>query len=450
VTLQRRLLLMIVLVAPLVWAAAAAGAWWRAQHEIDELYDTELVRLARQVLALLPPTMEAADRAARSPQPPRDPGGAAELRTLSVSVWIGERRVMSDTEGAALPWRAGGDGFVDLQVDGAPWRVYYLNDPLGGPRKVAVGQELAERAELAEGLLLAQLWPWLASLPVLLVALALAVRRALAPMRALTRAVERRDVADLRPVGREGVPVDLVPLVGAIDRLLARLDAALRQERRFTADAAHELRTPIATVRAHWDAMRLSTSTEDRDRAAAGVSAGIDRLGHLVSQMLAMARADAAPALPDRSVDWRAVVEQALGDTLPAIEARDAKVEVEWPADGVEPMPVAGDPGLLASMLRNLVDNAVRYGPQGGRVRVTLGADRIVVEDSGPGLDAEVRTHLGERFHRSAGAVQPGSGLGVSIVARVAALHGLVVAFDDRRSSEGVSGLRVTVSRATG
>jgi two-component system sensor histidine kinase QseC len=101
-------------------------------------------------------------------------------------------------------------------------------------------------------------------------------------------------------------------------------------------------------------------------------------------------------------------------------------------------------------MLRNLVDNAVRYGPQGGRVRVTLGADRIVVEDSGPGLDAEVRTHLGERFHRSAGAVQPGSGLGVSIVARVAALHGLVVAFDDRRSSEGVSGLRVTVSRATG
>ncbi len=311
-----------------------------------------------------------------------------------------------------------------------------------------MGQDLAERAELVRGLLVSQLLPWLASLPVLLVALAVAVRHALAPMRALTRAVEQRDAADLRPIGGDGVPAELAPLVASIDRLLARLDDTLRQERRFTADAAHELRTPIATVRAHWDALRLSAAPADRERAAAGVSAGIDRLGHLVSQMLAMARADAAPTTPDRPIDWRAVIEQAVADVLPILEARDAQLEVEWPAEGLEPMPLSGDPVLLASMLRNLIDNAIRYGPRSGRVVVTIGPDRVTVDDEGPGLDPQVRARLGERFHRVAGAAQSGTGLGVSIVERVAALHGLGLSFDDRRSVDGLRGLRVTVSRA--
>jgi len=446
-TLQRRLLLLILAIAPVIWAVAAAGAWWSAQHEIDELYDTELVRFARQVLAVLPPTLDAADRAALSPQPAGERRGEAELHTLSVSAWIGERRVMSDTEGATLPRRDGEDGFADVDVDGAAWRVYYLADPAGGPRRVAVGQLLAERAELARGLLIAQTWPWLASLPVLLAGLAAGVRRALAPMRALARDVERRDAADLRPIGRTGLPAELAPLVDAIDRLLARLDAAIRQERRFTADAAHELRTPIATVRAHWDVLRLSADPADRARATDGVTSGIERLGHLVGQMLAMARADASPTLPAQHVDWHAAVERATADVLPVLESRDAQLEVEWPAAGVEPMPLAGDVALLASMLRNLLDNAVRYGPRGGRVRMRLGPDRIEVEDDGPGLEPEVRAHLGERFHRSPGTTQPGSGLGVSIVLRVAALHGLTVAFDERGTEGGVHGLRVTVSR---
>lgn len=452
-TLQRRLLLTIALVAPLVWATAATGTWWRARHEIGELYDTEMVRLARQVLALLPPggapaNGAVADAATATAPPGGEPGGEAELRTLSVAAWVGMRRVLSDAEGTLLPWHDGADGFVDTMLDGGAWRVYYLGDPQGGPRRVAVGQDLAERAELVRGLLVSQLWPWLASLPVLLLALAAAVRHALAPMRALTRTVARRDAADLRPVGGDGVPADLVPLVDSIDGLLARVDATIRQERRFTADAAHELRTPIATVRAHWDALRLSSSPAERERAAAGVSAGIDRLGHLVSQMLAMARADAGPALSDRPIDWRVVVEQAVADALPIVEARDARLEVEWPAPGVEPMPLSGDPGLLASMLRNLIDNAIRYGPPGGRVVVRFGPDRIEVEDEGPGLDTDARAHLGERFHRGAGAAQGGSGLGVSIVSRVAALHGLVVDFADRRPRDAVPGLRVTVARS--
>ncbi|MFN7645524.1 MAG: ATP-binding protein [Burkholderiales bacterium] len=449
-TLQRRLLLYIALMAPLVWAVAAGAAWWRTQHEIDELYDTELVRLSRQVLSLLPPTIEATDLPAKPPggDALAPAGGAAELQTMSVAVWIGDRRALSDTEGASLPWRDGADGFVDMPIDGRRWRVYYLRDPSGGLRRVAVGQDLAERAELAEGLLLSQLLPWLAVLPLLLVALAFSVRRALAPLRSISHALERRDANDLTPIGSAGVPADLVALVGSIDRLLLRVDDAIRQERRFTADAAHELRTPIATARAHWDALRLSSDAADRERAVAGVSGGLQRLAHLVSQMLAMARADASSGLRHDPIDWRSVIGQALEDALPVIEAHDTQVDVDWPDAGVEPMPMAGDAGLLASMLRNLVDNAARYGRPGGRVCIQVAADRIVVVDEGPGLDEATRAHLGERFHRSAGSRHPGSGLGVSIATRVCALHGLDIRFENRTGPSGNEGLRVTVLRA--
>jgi len=438
-TLQRRLLLSIALAAPLVWFGFAGIAWWRAHHEIDEFYDTGMVRFARQVVALLPEEIATA-----APMPrPGEPGGAAELDSMSVAVWDGGRRLLSDAEGAALPWREGVEGFVDTTLDGRRWRLFYLRDPNRPSRVVAVGQDARERDELAEGLIAAQLLPWLASLPLLIVALGFAVRRALWPLRRLTRDVEHRDAADLKPIGSAGVPDDLAPLLSAINQLLARLDQALRQERRFTADAAHELRTPIAALRAQWDAACLAEDPGQRRVAQNGLGAGIDRLGHLVSQMLALARADSGPAAAEAPIDWRAVVERVIGDTLPAIDTRDAQVEVVWPPGGVAPMPLSGDETLVASMLRNLVDNAVRYGPLHGRVTLRMAPDRIEFKDEGPGLDPAQRATIGERFRRPAGAPSTGSGLGVSIAMRVAALHGLTMRFD-----EGTPGLRVTVSRA--
>jgi two-component system sensor histidine kinase QseC len=443
-TLQRRLLLSIVLVAPLVWLGFAGIAWWRAHHEIDEFYDTGMVRFAREVVAMLPDEIASAATLPHA----GEPGGAAELDSMSVAVWDGGRRLLSDAEGAALPWREGVEGFVDTTLDGRRWRLFYLRDANRPSRVVAVGQDARERDELAQGLIAAQMLPWLASLPLLLVALGVGVRRALAPLRRLTRDVERRDAADLKPIDAAGVPDDLAPLLSAVNRLLARLDGALRQERRFTADAAHELRTPIAALRAQWDAACLTEDPAQRRAVQDGLGAGIDRLGHLVSQMLVLARADAGPTGVDAPIDLRAVVERVIGDTLPAIDARDAQVEVAWPPEGVAPMPLSGDATLVVSMLRNLVDNAVRYGPVGGRVMMRMTPDRIEVEDEGPGLDEEQRAMLGERFRRPAGASSTGSGLGVSIAMRVAALHGLTLRFDAGTRAGRMPGLRVTLLRA--
>jgi two-component system sensor histidine kinase QseC len=127
------------------------------------------------------------------------------------------------------------------------------------------------------------------------------------------------------------------------------------------------------------------------------------------------------------------------------IEARDTRLEVIWPSEPVEALPLTGDPGLVATLLRNLLDNAVRYGPTGGEVTIRMEADRVVVEDRGPGIDETHRSRLGERFHRPDGQRAPGTGLGVSIALRVAALHGLALAFEPRRDGPG---LRVTLARA--
>lgn len=443
-TLQRRLAVFLAIVVPLVWVLAAALAWDSARHEIDELFDTSQVRLARHLLAMAPDTPPA-DGVERPFNGGPAPGGSTELEELSVTVWIDGQAVHADTDSIELPYRNETDGFVDLAVDGHPWRVFYLREPGERPRRVAaVAQSIAERDEIATSLLLAQGLPWLAMLPVMLAALAWAARVALAPLRELTQDVGRRDAGDLRPIRKDAVAPDLQPLVASMNRLFGRIEDAMQQERRFTADAAHELRTPIAAVRAQWDAVCLAATEHDRARAADGVRRSLDRLDRLAAQMLAMARADTSAALPARPIDWHAVIAEAVDDTLPLIEARDARLAVEWPPAPVEPLPLTGDPGLVATLLRNLLDNAVRYGPAGADVTIRLEADRVVVEDRGPGIGDSHRSRLGERFYRPEGSRTPGTGLGVSIALRVAALHGLALTFLPRDDGPG---LRVTLTR---
>jgi two-component system, OmpR family, sensor histidine kinase QseC len=457
-TLQRRLLLFLTIAAPLVWAVTAGIAWREARHEIAELFDTQQVRFARQMLSLVGLADSGSPGAMQVPPVPMPPvgtEGAAELEDLSVAVWVAGRRLPLDDASRTLPDPEGRDGFVDLLLDGQPWRVFYLRTTDGVERVVAVGQSAAERDELAEAMMLSQLLPWMLMLPVLMAVLAFAVGAALEPVRALTRAVERRGAGDLSPIASRDVPAELLPLVGATNRLFERIGESIQQERRFTADAAHELRTPIAAVRAQWDAALLATDPHARRRAEQGVASGLDRLARLVSQMMAMARADAArtaDASPQagatlRPIDWHSTLDTALDDCLPLLESRDAQLVVDWPPDAIEPMPLEGDAALLATMLRNLVDNAIRYGREGGTVHLHFLADRIVVEDDGPGLDADKKARLGERFHRMGDSGTSGSGLGVSIARRVAALHGLAIGFQDRAATGSAAGLRVTIVR---
>jgi len=441
-TLQRRMLVLLLIGAPVIWAIAVGFALWRADIEINELFDSQQVRLAQQVAALLPSAQ--LNNGLRA-LPPARPGGKgeADLDELSIAVW-NERGelLLADREGATLPFDARAAGFVDLAMGDERWRVYYLTGD--GPWRVAVGQATEERAELLRDLLASQLLPWLLMLPVLLAALAAAVRRGLQPVRDIVREVKQRRADRLTPLAIAEAPAELQPLLTEMNELFARIDAALEHERRLTADAAHELRTPLAAVRLQWETAQLAGTEADRARALAQIGVGIERLSHLVSQLLALAGIESrgSPVFTT-PVDWQRVVENALSDALPVIEASGCEVSVVWPQEGAPPLPMTGDEALLAILLRNLVDNAARYAPPRSRLQIRFTREVMTVEDQGPGLTEEQRGRLGDRFYRPAGQAQPGSGLGISIVRRVAALHGLVVDFANRQGG----GLCVTVAR---
>jgi two-component system sensor histidine kinase QseC len=442
-SLQRRLMLLLLAGAAVLWVVTLTASFLHARHEINELFDTQQIRLARQVYSTLPDS--SADPSPRwEPSPSGAHGqGEAELADLSIAVWDRAGQLLvADREGVLLPRSASGTGFRDVELNREQWRVYSLHTQ-DGPWEVAVGQRMGERKELILDLVLSQLSLWILALPVLLVAILGSVRHALRPLRALAQEVEKRNPDELQPLP-EDMPGELKPLVHAMNRLFGRVGAVIEHERQMTADAAHELRTPIAALQAQLEVAQMAQAAPAREQALSKLDAGIERLGGLVGQLLALARVEALPALREAgAVRWDRVMEQVLSDCLPHADRRQAEIECEWPPAGGAPLAFDGDEDLLAVMLRNLVDNAVRYAQRGARVSVVFGSDAITVEDNGPGVPARHLGRLGDRFYRPPGQGEPGSGLGLSIVRRIAELHGLDVRFENR--AEG--GFRATLRR---
>lgn len=445
-TLQRRMMLLLLLSAPLVWTGGLLFSLDRARHEINELFDTQLIRLARQMQSTLPladidvidlPPAGTAAQAAL---------GDAELEDMATAVWNRDGRLLLvDREGVLLPRQPDASGFHDMTLGGELWRVYYLQASTGA-WLVAVGQIMSERDELVWDLIAGQLLPWALTLPVLLLVMAAAVRQALKPVRTLTGEIDRRAADDLQPLPVKDMPSDLQPLVRAMNTMLERIADMLDRERRFTADAAHELRTPLAALQAQWDAARLSVGAPaEADASQDKIGRGLARLSRLVTQMLAMARLDHVQShAAGTPIVWSDVVEQVINEVLPLADRERVELACEWPAGAAAPLPLNGDASLLASMLRNLIENALRHTPPNGHVTLRLSADGIEVLDEGPGVPPEHLSRLGDRFFRPPGEETPGSGLGLSIVRRIAELHGLAVDWGPR---DDAPGFRVQVRR---
>lgn len=428
-SIRSRLLVYLLVCTPLVWAAAVLIAADRARHEVNELFDTELIRLARQVQSTLP--------AVAAPQPAQlalgQSTGEADLQDLAIAVW--DRHgvpIMLDREGAQLPFMPKVAGFVDTTVRDEAWRIFYLHDA-DGDRLVAAGQRLYERDELVFNLVASQLLPWLLVLPALIVAIIWGVRQAMRPVDALSQQLESRHADDLRPVGVSTVPRELAPLVSAMNELMGRFERVLARERQFTADAAHELRTPLAALSAQWDLVRLAKTDAQREQAGAQLGSGLARMSRLVTQMLELARLEAAGDVPNRSrIVWEDVIQQVMSDCMPLADRRSIQLSCQWEEAPPRAWPLKGDPDMVAVMLRNLLDNAIRYATLGSEVVVHVSAHEVSIENSGLITASSIRETLGQRFRRGEGASESGSGLGLSIVQRIARLHGLDVLIQDR------------------
>ena len=439
-SLRRRLLLYLLLCAPAVWAAALVFSVQQARREVNEMFDTELIRLARQVETMLSAREGVPDGALPPPPSAGTPeAGESDVRDLAIAVWDSRgRRVVTDREGVMLPHRPAASGSVEERIDGEDWRTYYLRSP-SGASLIATGQKAYEREELIVSLTLSQVLPWLVVLPVLMAVMAWAVGRALAPASRLVMEVGRREANDLRAIEDMRLPAELRPLVDAMNALFARIGEVLQRERRLTADAAHELRTPLAVLRAQWDVVRHTRHPVERMVNEAKFTAGLERMDRLVTQMLALSRVESLAGLSSvTEIAWPPIVEQAMSESLSLAERRHIELACEWPVAGSHPLPLIGDPNLLIVLLRNLLDNAVRYARAQSTVTLRFAEDRLEVDNDGPPLTPAQIDSLGERFHRFEGQAESGSGLGISIVRRIAALHRLELIYGACSDGNGV------------
>ncbi|MDP2809038.1 MAG: ATP-binding protein [Rhodocyclaceae bacterium] len=317
-------------------------------------------------------------------------------------------------------------GLNVIQWDGAEWRVYSLKE---GGLTVQVATTSASRMRKFMNIA-----PWLLiPFAVLIVALSLFIRaavgRALAPLENVRGEIDRRSALSLRPLDDQGMPEEVAPLVATLNDLLARLDVALAAQRHFIADAAHELRTPLAAVKLQTQIVRRSEGDNEREAALEQLENGVDRATHLVEQLLRMARLEPSASRPEATpmfapVALDALAKQVVADHSAQAEARDIDLGV----GSCAPLTVPGQADSLRMMLGNLVDNAVRYTPAGGRVDVDVRQESssavLSVADNGPGIPAAERERVFDRFYRLAGADMPGSGLGLAIAKQVTTLHG--------------------------
>ncbi|MDO5624016.1 MAG: histidine kinase dimerization/phospho-acceptor domain-containing protein [Pseudomonadota bacterium] len=451
-SLAQRLTALVLVFVLLVWALTAAVGWVVTRHELNELLDAHLAQTA----ALLA-TGEV-----------RDPDGDEVLQAptlmhkyqarVAFQVWEGDRLRARSADAPATPLAAAGArGLSEQRIDGRRWRVFSAVQEEGGRVKavIHVGEHVSARRDVLLAALRGTLVPLLLTLPLLVAGVWWAVGRAVRPLRRLGASVAARRPQALDALPEDGVPPEVQPLVRALNGLFERVAEQLASERRFTADAAHELRTPIAAIRMHAQVAQGAQGDGERATALAATVAGCDRATHLVEQLLQLARleADAAPgAAPNDSAhgaasELGAAAAECVQLLWTQAEARGQQVTLARPP---APVPVAMAPTLLAVLLRNLLDNALRYSPDGAAVALTVGtqgdaaagAALLVVEDSGPGLPGDALARLGERFFRQLGTGQSGSGLGWSIVRRLARLHGLSVQAD---RSPTLGGLRVRV-----
>jgi two-component system sensor histidine kinase QseC len=427
-SLRRRLLLLLAGSMLLGQLLVGAGVFLAAQEEIGELFDAELAGSARTLLDL-PIGAGAPDATA----PPAAPLHDYE-RKLAHVLRDEQGRIIHRSAYADLAWvDQNCAGFGSAAREGQDWRLVCLARP---GRHVVVGQRLDIRGELQRNILTSQFLPFLLALP-LIVALAwLAIGRGLEPLDALSAEIARRAPRDLDPIAPAGdIPREVEPLVAELNRLLSRVGAAIEHERRFTADAAHELRTPLAALRTQAEVARAALPAGTAARALDNVIAGVERAAHLVGQMLELARVDHSERARRAPVALYPLAQAVIGEAAQAAIDR----QIELSLDGERKASVAGDQNLLAILLRNLVDNAVRYTPPGGEVRVRVAAGLIEVQDNGPGIPAEEREQVLQRFVRGAGSAAGGSGLGLSIVARVAQLHEARLVLDEAPGGPGLA-----------
>jgi signal transduction histidine kinase len=438
-SIRWRLLTLLVSGFLLSWLAVALLLWVHTRSEMNHVFDAQLVQIGRLLAATT-----AHEALERDLQLFDDLLLQQEYEYPAVfQVWSGNGRLLA--RGPTAPSTPLSDspqeGFSQAGFDDEIWRVFTLVvEPVGHRVLVAHAQSL--RDHLVWEFVSKSLQPLLWTVPLAGI-LWLVVDRELTPLRRVAGQIAGRDPLRLQPLVATRVPEEIGPLVNAVNELFERLTRTLDCHRRFTGDAAHELRTPLAGAITQLHAALKAADEEQRRERLLKVLAGLRQLGRLVDQLLTLSRAEPEQARQAfEPVDLRALAAEVIAALTPRALALGVEIELE----AAGPIRVQGNAELLSSLLSNLLDNSVRATPSGGVVSVRLEPSSrgacLSVEDTGTGIPDREKARVLERFHRLEGTPGPGSGLGLSIVLAVARLHRASIALHDREAGPG---LRVRV-----
>lgn len=438
-SLKKQLLIWIsfpVLLAGFITAVMAFAFSW---HEIEEVYDAQMVHSAKTLLQMTEHEILENGSATISLG-----GETSNLqhryeRKMAFRIWHKDRLVTQSGIATDFGDLQAPPGFSDQTIKGKPWRFFVYIDPEKNLR-IETSERYAIRYELIWQLMMSLIIPALIFIPIIFVSVWLGARKALRPLKSLSRAVDTRHSDDLTAIGIDHIPTEVIPLVHAMNRLLRRMEDSFHREREFTDNAAHELRTPLAAMKTQTQvlAKKLGHYQEGRE-GFENLNATIDRAHHLVEQLLDLARLQ-NQTFEMADTDLSECLRQEIHNLAFLIEKKQTQLDLDI-ADHVI---VRGHADSLSLLLRNLIDNAIKYSPMQGRVSITLTpSGTLQIRDNGPGLSDKDKDSVFDRFVRADKTGQTGSGLGLSIAGWIARMHHMTIQLSDNAPQ----GLCVTLTR---
>ncbi len=442
-SIRLRLSLVLTLAIVVIWTLVIGATYYGAKYEVRALFDTQLeqsARVAARTLLGVPFADARPERASPQVSGDRQAQQDRYKKNLVVQVWNKDGELVLHSKNAPLfPLAEQTNGFTDAFLNGEAWRTYSFVDESQG-LTIRAGEPYRPRDHLTQHVIVKTLYPVILGLPVVMLLIWIAVGRGLTPLRRLASQVHERDPENLTRIHAPYAPDEVKPLIGELNSLLETLEQKIDTERRFIGDAAHELRTPLAGLRAHAEVAIGARNGGERMRALTHIVEGVDRASHLVNQLLTLSRLDESALVADQVVDLGDVLRTVLADLCPAAKEKSITLVSAGGMDGN--CPTHANAEAIYILFRNLVDNAIRYSPADTKVSVALKLRQntwfITITDEGPGIPIADQDRVFDRFHRRSKLDTYGTGLGLSIVKRVVDLHDGAISMDQPAEHSGL------------
>jgi len=444
-SIKKQLVFLLLLFTSLVWSAISINSYYDTRSQLEELFDAQLSQSAHVLLELsshelyeqlaflsqnqVTKKQNSKNVTVDNSQDNNQIAVPIQIHKyeqhLNYQIWINKTQLAVRTNDAPnVPLTDLNDTFIDYKNEKYDWRVYAVSNS-DGTMQVQVAGDYSERNELSSTIAMRLLLSLGLSLPILAVLILLGVRKSFAPLEKIVREMKVRKIDNLQAINTDGIPIEARPMVEALNLLFEKLEKSFDNISRFTIDAAHELRTPMAALKVNAQVALKENDVKLRDDALKQVVTGVNHTTDIVAQLLMLSRLDPdSQVIKNERPDLGLIAEEIIANITP--KALEKNIDISLNAE--QYAIVNGKLGMLQFLIRNIVENAIIYTPQDGIVEVSIWKefDRILlsVSDSGPGIAVEERKDVFKRFYRGESGINiPGTGLGLSIVSRVIEIH---------------------------